>query len=96
MKLNSTPRANVDAETARWYREIARQVNSLSEGAIAASYNARTAAPTAGTYQQGDSIRNSAPTELGTALSRYVVTGWLCVAAGTPGTWVQTRSLTGN
>ena len=95
-KLNVTPRVNVDAETTRWYREIARQVNSLSEGAIAASYNARTAAPTAGTYQQGDSIRNSAPTELGTALSKYVITGFLCVLSGTPGTWVELRSLTGN
>lgn len=96
MKLNQTPRANVDAETARWYREIAIQVNSLSGGAIAASYNARTAAPTAGTYQQGDIIRNSAPAELGTALSKYVITGWACVASGTPGTWVELRSLTGN
>lgn len=96
MKLNQTARVNVDAETARWYREIARQVNGLSEGAISASYNALTAAPTAGTYQQGDFIKNSAPAELGTASSKYVVTGFLCVVSGTPGTWVQTRSLTGN
>jgi len=96
MKLNLTARANVDAETARWYREIARQVNSLSEGAISATYNALTTAPTAGTYQAGDVIKNSAPTELGATSSKYVVTGWMCVASGTPGTWVQTRSLTGN
>lgn len=96
MKLNKTPRVNVDAETARWYREIAYQVNALSEGAISANYNALTAAPTAGTYQQGDTIKNSAPTELGSVSSKYVITGWVCSVAGTPGTWLQLRSLTGN
>lgn len=29
MKLNVTPRMNVDADTTRWYREIARAVNGL-------------------------------------------------------------------
>lgn len=96
MKLNITPRADVDADTARWYREVARQVNGLSEGSIAALYQATTAAPTTGTWMQGDFVTNSAPTELGTALSKYVILGWVCVAAGTPGTWVQSRSLTGN
>lgn len=38
MKLNTTPRVNVDAETARWYREIAQQVNALSENKRAAYY----------------------------------------------------------
>ena len=28
MKLNKTPRQNVDAETSRWYRDIARAVNN--------------------------------------------------------------------
>jgi hypothetical protein len=35
MKLNVTPRVNVDAETARWYREVAQQVNAISEGRVA-------------------------------------------------------------
>ena len=96
MKLNVTPRASVDADTTRWYREIAQQVNGLSEGKISANYQAATAAPTTGTYQQGDFVTNSAPTELGSALSKYVIRGWVCTVAGTPGTWVQTRSLTGN
>ena len=96
MKLNITPRSDVDADTARWYREISRQVNGLSEGSISALYQASTAAPTTGTWMQGDYVTNSAPTELGTALSKYVILGWVCVAAGTPGTWVQSRSLTGN
>lgn len=96
MKLNVTPRANVDADTARWYREIAYQVNALSEGKAQAFYGASTAAPTTGTWAQGDFVKNSAPVEAGAAASKYVITGWLCVAAGTPGTWVQQRCLTGN
>lgn len=77
-------------------RDIAQQLNSTSEGRIAAASNAATAAPTTGTYAQGDFIRNSTPTELGAGGSKYVITGFLCVAGGTPGTWVQMRSLTGN
>lgn len=75
---------------------MAIQVNASSEGQIQGAYNALTAAPTTGDHKQGDMIRNSAPAELGTAGSKYVVTGWQCVASGTPGTWVQMRCLTGN
>ena len=96
MKLNVTPRLNVDADTARFYREIARQVNGLSEGALSARYNATTAAPTTGTWAIGDTISNSNPAELGVALSKYIITGWICTAAGNPGTWLQMRVLTGN
>ena len=39
-----------------------------------------TAAPTTGTYIRGDQVVNTAP-----AASGYM--GWVCVAAGTPGTW---------
>jgi len=38
------------------------------------------AAPTTGTWRQGDIIYNSAPVSGGYA-------GWICTAAGTPGTW---------
>ena len=96
MKLNRTSRKPVDADTDAWYRQIAQQVNGLSEGMIAASYSALTAAPTTGTWMQGDMIKNKTPTELGTAASKYVVTGFICVASGTPGTWLQARVLTGN
>ena len=95
-KLNILPRQNVDAATTQWYREIAQQVNGLTEGSISVRYQATTSAPTTGTWMQGDFVTNSAPAELGTALSKYVITGFLCVVAGTPGTWVKTRSLTGN
>ena len=95
-KLNVTPRLPVDAETTRWYREVAQQVNGLSEGLITASYTANTAAPTTGTWAKGDYVKNSAPAELGAASSKYVILGWVCTAAGTPGTWLQSRTLTGN
>jgi hypothetical protein len=39
-----------------------------------------TAAPTTGTWMRGDVIRNTAP-----AASGFI--GWVCTAAGTPGTW---------
>jgi hypothetical protein len=39
-----------------------------------------TAAPTTGTWLQGDIVWNSAPTASSTA-------AWICTTAGTPGTW---------
>ena len=95
-KLNVTPRVNVDAETARWYREISTQVNAISEGRIVGFYTAATAAPTTGTWAQGDFVKNSAPAEAGSASSKYIVTGWICTVSGTPGTWLAARVLTGN
>lgn len=38
------------------------------------------AAPTTGTYNLGDMVLNGAP-----AATEFI--GWVCVAAGTPGTW---------
>jgi hypothetical protein len=96
MKINIQPRVNVDAETTRYMKEVAQQVNGVSEGRIAAFYNATTAVPTTGTYTQGDFVPNKTPSELGTAGSKYVIEGWTCVVSGTPGTWVQKRFLTGN
>jgi hypothetical protein len=80
----------------RLLRENATQVNLLSEGYVQAATNAGTAAPTAGTFNQGDFVRNSAPAEIGAPGGKYIVTGWTCVAAGTPGTWLEARALTGN
>jgi hypothetical protein len=96
MKINVTPRASVDAGTAQFYRAVAQQVNALSEGRMVAFYTASTAAPTTGTWSIGDSVTNSAPAELGTVGNKYIVTKWLCVASGTPGTWLACRCLTGN
>ena len=75
---------------------IVRKVNGLSDGRLFAVDAVATAAPTAGTWALGDFVRNSAPTEAGSASSKYVVFGWICTAGGTPGTWLQVRTLTGN
>lgn len=93
MKLNTTPRlSGSDPALSRELREHASQVNQLSAGRIAGTYNATTAAPTSGQWTQGDFVRNSAPTELGTASSKYVITGWIYTDTG----FVDCRSLTGN
>lgn len=96
MKLNATPRIEGAPILVRELREHAQLVNLLAEGRVAGTANALTAAPTAGSFAQGDFVRNSAPTEVGAAGSKYVVLGWLCVAGGTPGTFVPCRALTGN
>lgn len=101
MRISTDPRFPVDPAslvrnlTLEW-RALAQQVNGLSEGAATAAHNALTAAPTTGSYAVGDFIRNSAPAELGTAGSKYVIAGWMCLASGTPGTLVECRYLTGN
>jgi hypothetical protein len=78
------------------YRQTATQLNQLSDGRLYAVTNADTAAPTTGQWNQGDFIRNSAPAEAGSVGSMYVLHGWVCVASGEPGSWVQCRYLTGN
>jgi|SRR4249919_195391 len=78
------------------YRATAQQVNQLSEGRMVASYQAATAAPTTGTWAVGDFVKNSAPAEAGAVGTKYIIHGWQCVTAGTPGTWLQCRFLTGN
>lgn len=75
-------------------RETAALVNALAEGRMAGTVNAANAKPTTGTYAPGDIVRNSAPAELGTAGSKYVLNGWLCTAS--PLTFVEMRAPTGN
>lgn len=82
-------------QLTRLHSDTAALLNGLSAGRIAASA-AMTAAPTAGDWALGDFVRNSGPEELGVASSMYVILGWSCVAAGSPGTWVECRCLTGN
>lgn len=64
-----------------------RQVRGLTYG---------TAAPNFDAWGVGHFVENTAPSELGSAGSKYVIRGWVCTVAGTPGTWLQVRSLTGN
>lgn len=97
MKLNTQPRIQTnDPRLYELLRDAAIQVNGLSEGRITATYNAYTAAPTTGVWAQGDFLRNSAPSELGSSSSKYVILGWICTVSGEPGTWLQCRVLTGN
>lgn len=44
------------------------------------THTALSAAPVSGTWKQGDIVYNTAPTAGGTI-------GWVCTAAGSPGTW---------
>lgn len=69
-------------------REHALVINALR--------NEGTAAPTTGTWSVGSFVWNTAPAEAGSASSKYVVLGWTCTVAGTPGTWLACRTLTGN
>jgi hypothetical protein len=69
------------------FRGIANQVNALSEGRVVATYNADTAPPASGEHAVGDFLRNSTPAVTG----GYIVIGWICVAAGSPGTWKECR-----
>jgi hypothetical protein len=73
-------------------RDIANQVNALTEGNISACTNAMPAAPTTGVFTPGDFVKNSNPVEMGTVGSKYVIEGWTYLATG----FVQKRFLTGN
>jgi len=83
---------------AELMRHVEDAINRLSEGRIYQAYNAAPSAPTGTTvsYQVGDFVRNSNPIELGSVGSRYIVFGFICIAAGTPGTWRELRCPTGN
>jgi hypothetical protein len=58
-----------------------------------------TAMPTTGTYNQGDYIKNTRPSILGTTGSKYTVQGWSRITTGSAHVlntdWVEDRSLTG-
>lgn len=77
-------------------RELALQINGVTEGRRSAFHNAYTAAPTTGTWARGDYIKNSEPAEAGIATAKYVIIGWVCTVGGTSGTWLECRCLTGN
>lgn len=78
-------------------RAICTQVDGLTAGGIAYLDNAASAAPTgsAVAYASGDMVRKLNPTVQGTVGAQYVTAAFLCVADGSPGTWVEFRGLTG-
>lgn len=77
-------------------KSIFSKVNGLAAGRLNATDLVATSIPTSGYYAQGDFVKNSAPVEAGGVGSKYVITGWICVAGGTPGTFKEHRVLTGN
>jgi len=95
---NRVPRQYDPQTFADILRDLEKQINAVSEGKRHGTYNAHTAAPTgtAQSYEWGDFVKNSKPAEAGTAGSKYVIVGWLNSAAGSPGTWLECRFLTGN
>jgi len=59
-----------------------------------------TSAPSSGVWVKGDRRINTDTTELGSGGSKYLLVGWCCAVggdfAGTPPTFLQMRTLTGN
>lgn len=103
MKLEENPQLPMGSDMpalyqvlSRLFRSHAQKVNQLADGRIGGCDLVLAEAPTTGQFQRGDFVRNSAPAELGSASSKYVIEGWLCTVAGSPGTFVQKRFLTGN
>lgn len=78
----------------RELNDTKKDVRKLRENRLAGVVSA-TAAPTGNAYAQGDKVWNSNPAVAGGAGSQYVVIGWICTVAGSPGTWVEMRTLTG-
>jgi hypothetical protein len=86
-----------DAQMIEIARILEDVINRAFEGRIYQHYSA-AAAPTGATvsWQVGDEVWNSTPTELGGAGSKYIIRGWKCIGAGAPGIWREMRFLTGN
>lgn len=71
-------------------------LRNMYEGRLSAAMS-MTAAPTAGSWAQGDIVRNSNPVEVtSSAGDNYVLFGWICTVAGVPGTWEELRVPTGS
>ncbi len=105
MKLDPSPRLPADSPSllrklTDLFRDTAQQVNDLSDGRINASTSALSSVPTSGTWKKGDFVRNTSPTEAGSAGSKYVVIGWIRITSGSGNVlntdWVACRCLTGN
>ena len=77
------------------FRSFAQAVNDLAGGRIDGFSDARTAPPTTGRFRNGDFVPNSVIVELGAPGAKYVLDGWVALG-GSPGVFLERRSLTGN
>lgn len=75
---------------------IQDKLNLLAEGRISARHFTSSSIPTTGSFAQDDIIWKSSVSEEGSASSKYVIIGWVCTVAGSPGTLLEMRVLTGN
>ena len=83
MKLSVNQEVPAEYSRSRWNQiisKIEQAFNTLQSGALAGRYYA-SAAPTTGTWAQGDIVWNSAVNMSGDPI------GWVCTTAGSPGTW---------
>ena len=85
------------ADVADIIRAIGTHVDGLVDGSIAYRDNAVSVAPTSSVVPPaaGDLLWKLNPTVQGTVGAQYVTYAFMCVADGTPGTWVELRGLTG-
>jgi parallel beta-helix repeat protein len=68
--------------------------NNIHDNGIQ-SWDSAGSMPITGQWRAGDRVENMRPVEQGASPNKYVVTGWVCTASGSPGTWVEMRSPTG-
>lgn len=94
--VQAVPAKYDQAMIAALFGRIERQVNLLAEGRLTGRHFTASSKPTTGDFAQGDVIWNSAPAEAGSGGSKYVIAGWICTVAGSPGTLLDMRWLTGN
>ena len=79
-------------------RDIAEQMNKLSEGRQDAHYNEHTAAPTTGVYALGDFVRHGSAHETGSVGDKHTFAGFQCVSEGSASaaSFVEVHWSTGN
>lgn len=103
-KLNldqGVPNSYSKADLSRVILAITGQLNGLSEGRIAARYNAQASVPSGGSvsYAVGDFVPDTNCTVGASVVSglgvSYIRLGWVCTVPGTPGTFQEVRVLTG-
>ena len=94
--VNLVPEEYVPARMRDLFSRVENAVNLLAEGRLQGRHFTAATIPTTGSFAQGDIVWKSNPTEAGPVNNKYVVIGWVCTVAGSPGTLLEMRTLTGN